>query len=53
MKESGQDEEEELVEVGVGCDNLVVEQGKVDEVIWFDAVPLLIALEVEEVLWRK
>jgi hypothetical protein len=50
MKESGQHEEEEVVEVGVGCDDGVVEQGMRQELIRLDAVPLLIKLEVEEVL---
>jgi len=53
MEESGQHEQEEVVEVGAGRDVSLVEQGKPDEVFWLDAVPLLIELEVEEVIWRE
>ena len=53
MKESGQHEEEEVVEVRALFRVGVVVQGMGDEVSRFDAVPRLIELEVKEVLWRK
>jgi hypothetical protein len=52
MKESGKHEEEEVVEVRALLNDSVVIQGIRNKLIWFDAVPRLIALEVKEVLWR-
>ena len=53
MKESGQHEEEEVVEEGAGLDVCLVKQGKPYEVIRLNAVPLLIKLVVEEVICRN